>query len=80
MVVEGQEALEGAIDGGCRCEVAAPEGDPPVLVEDGSLETLDEAVGPAVTRFSARVMDAELRADGVEQAFELASVVGEGPA
>jgi hypothetical protein len=77
VVVEGQEALEGAIDSGCRCEEAAPEGDPPVFVEDGSLESLDEAVGPAVTRLGAGVVDAELGADGIEEALELAAVVGE---
>src|SRR6266496_2048661 len=77
VVVEGEEALEGAVDGCGGGEVAAAEGDSPVFVEDGSLESFDEAVGPAVARFSACVVDAELGADSVEEALELAAMVGE---
>ena len=77
MVVEGDEALEGAIDGCRRGEVATPEGDSPVFVEDGALEPFDEAIGPAVSGLGAGVADAELGADRVEEALELAAVVGE---
>src|SRR6266496_6048833 len=79
VVVEGEEALEGMVDGCRGSEVAAAEGDSPVFVEDGSLESLDETVGPAVARLGASVVDTELGADGVEEALELAAVVGEDP-
>ena len=77
VVVEGEEALEGAIHGCGGGEVTAAEGDSPVFVEDGSLEPFDEAVGPAVTGLGSGVVDAELGADGVEESLELAAVVGE---
>ena len=77
VVVEGNEALEGAIHGGAGGEVSTPEGDPPVFMEDSALESLDEAVGPAVTRLGARMADAQLRADSVEESLELAAAVGE---
>ena len=77
MVVKGDEALEGAVHGGGGSEITAPEGDSPVLVEDGSLEPFDEAVGPAVARLGAGVVDAELGAGGVEEALELAAMIGE---
>src|SRR5712691_9741276 len=77
MVVEVNEALKGAIDRGCGSEEAAPEGDSPVFVEDGSLEPFDEAVGPGMARLGAGVADAQLQADGIEEALELTCVVGE---
>jgi hypothetical protein len=76
VVVEGHEALEGAIHGCSGGEVPTAEGDPPVLVEDGPLESLDEAVGPAVARLCAGMANAELAANGVEETFELATTVG----
>src|SRR5437867_504854 len=79
VVVEGNEALKGAIHGCGGREVAASEGDSPVFVKDGSLEPFDEAVGPAVAWLGAGVADAELGADDVEEALELAAVVGEDP-
>jgi len=80
VVVEVQEALEGSVQGREGGEEAAAEGDSPVFVKDGALETFDEAVGPAVTRFGASVMDGELRADVIKEASELISLVREDAA
>jgi hypothetical protein len=77
VVVEGEEALEGTINGIGRSEVAAAEGDSPMFMKDGCLESLDEAVGPAVARLGAGVTNTELGADGVEDALELATVIRE---
>jgi hypothetical protein len=48
-----------------------------VFVEDGVLESFDKAVCPAVAGLGAGVVDAQFGADGIEKAFELATVVGE---
>ena len=77
MVVEVKKALERVVDAFLAREVATAEGDSPVFMKDGSLKTLDEAVCPAVTRLGAGVPDVELRAQGVEEALELAAAVRE---
>jgi hypothetical protein len=48
VVVEAQEAVEGALELREMGEVAAAELHTPVLVEDRALQALDEAVGPGV--------------------------------
>ncbi len=76
MIVEAEEALEGAIDGCGGGEEAASEGDSPVFVKDGALESFDEAVGPAVAWLGACVVDGEFGADGIEEAAELIALIG----
>src|SRR5262245_47880898 len=59
-VVVAHEAVEGPLQGRAAGEVAAPERHPPVLLENGALQPFDEAVGPGMARFRARVPEAEL--------------------
>ena len=49
MVVEAKVALQRAFELAELREVAPPELDPPVLVEDRALEALHEAVGEGMT-------------------------------
>ena len=59
VVVEAQKALEGSIELPESGEVAAAKLDAPVLVQDGLLEPLDEAVGEGVSRLGSGVTNAE---------------------
>src|SRR5262245_10569444 len=77
VIVEAQEAVEGALELGQLGEVAAPELHPPVLVEDRALQTLDEAVGPSVTGLRLGVADPKLVAGLGEGTGELAAAVRE---
>jgi hypothetical protein len=54
-VVRAQEAIQGFLELPPGCRVSAPEGHTPVLVQDGSLQTLDETDGPAMARLGSRV-------------------------
>jgi hypothetical protein len=49
VVVEAKKALEGGIELPEPREIAAAKLDAPVLVQDGLLEPLDEAVGEGVS-------------------------------
>jgi hypothetical protein len=55
LVVEAQEALEAAGQGGAAGEVAAPKLHPPVLLQDRALQALHETIGPGVPRPGAGV-------------------------
>jgi hypothetical protein len=55
VVVILEEALQGAFELATGGEVSTPEGDPPVLVEDRTLQTLHESVGPSVSGTGACV-------------------------
>lgn len=78
MIVEAKVALERALELLPPGEVAASELDPPVLVEDGPLKALHEAVGEGVARLGPGVPDPEAAAGRVEGALELAAAVREG--
>src|SRR3989454_1402911 len=58
-------------------EVATAKLHAPVLVQDGSLPSLDEAIGPSVARLRARVVDVEIPAGLSEIALEFAAAIGE---
>jgi len=83
-VVEAQEALERAVQGGPAGEVGSAKDHAPVLMQDRLLQPLDEAIGPRVPGFGARVANAAGSADLIEGALELVAAVGEhaveGPA
>jgi len=76
-VVEAQEAIQGFLELPPGCEVSAAEDHTPVLVQDGSLQTLDEAIGPAVAGFGSRVADGEALAGLVEVGLEFVAVIAE---
>jgi hypothetical protein len=50
MVVELQEAIKRGLQRAAAGEVLAPERDAPVLVQDGLLQALDEAIGLGMPR------------------------------
>lgn len=56
-------------------EVAATKLDPPVFLENGALQALDEPVRPRMARLGARVPEAELPAGVIERPLELAAGV-----
>src|SRR5882724_5955589 len=76
-VVVPHEAIEGPLQRGARREVAAPEHHAPVLLENRTLQAFDEAVGPGVARFGARVPEAELAAGRIKRPLELGAAIGE---
>src|SRR5882724_7603241 len=76
-VVVPHEAIEGPLQGRPRREVAAPEHHPPVLLENRTLQAFDEAVGPGVARFGARVPEAELAAGRIKRPLELGAAIRE---
>ena len=80
VVVEAQVALEGGFELPEPREVATAKLDAPVLVQDGLLEPLDEAVGEGVPRFGPSVPDDGMLPTGfVEGPLEFAAAVGEDP-
>src|SRR5882762_8831577 len=76
-VVVPHEAIEGLLQRGARREVAAPEHHAPVLLENRALQAFDEAVGPGVARFGARVPEAELAAGRIKRPLELGAAIRE---
>src|ERR1035437_6450997 len=76
VVVELQEAIEGALERAPAGEVVSPKRDAPVLVQDRFLDPLHEAVGPGVTRLRARDADPKALAADREDALEFLAVVG----
>src|SRR5262245_25374774 len=62
VVVEAQEAVEGALELREVGGVAAAELHAPVLVKDRALQALDGAVGPGMAGLGPRVTEAELLA------------------
>ena len=53
-------------------EVAPTKDNPPVLVQDGSLKSFDESVGPRMSWLRSGVTNVEFLAGVVEVRFELA--------
>ena len=76
-VVVPQEAIEGALQSRARREVATTEHHPPVLLENRALQAFDEAVGPGVARFGARVPKAELTAGCRKRSLKLGPAICE---
>src|SRR2546428_3891412 len=82
--MEGDEAGQIAGGGGWGGEGGAWNRPPPVFLENGALQPLDEPVRPWMARLGARVPEAELPAGVIERSLELAAAVREqaqqGPA
>src|SRR6266480_1660713 len=76
-VVVAHEAIEGALQGRAAREVTAPEHHAPELLEDRALQPFDEAVGPGMAGFRARVPEAELATGDIKGALEFRPAVGE---
>src|SRR5262249_33892797 len=76
-VVVPHELLEGVLQGAAAGEVSSAEGHAPVLLQDGALQPLHEAVGPSVPRLGAGVADAELPTGVIEGRLELGAAVGQ---
>src|SRR5213593_2500456 len=79
-VVVPHEAIEGPLQRRAPREVAAPEHHAPVLLENRALQALDEAVGPGVARFGARVPEPEQAASRLKCPLELGPTIGEDTA
>src|ERR687897_2452718 len=77
LVVVAHEAVQRALKGKPTGEVPPAKDHAPVLLQDGALQPLDEAVGPAMARFGARVPNAEVPTHLIEGAFEFGTAVGE---
>src|SRR5215475_14621273 len=76
-VVVAHEAIEGPLQRGASCEVAAPESHAPQLLENRALQALDKAVGPGVARFGPRMPQAERATGAIKRPFELGAAIGE---
>src|SRR2546422_4829532 len=76
-VVEAHERVQGLLHRRAAREVTTPELDAPVLLQDGPVQALDEAVGPGMTRLGARVPNAQVLAGDVEGGLELRAPIGE---
>ena len=57
--------------------VAASEGDPPVFMADGALQSFDEAIGPRPPWLCACMCNFKVLAGQIEVSLELAALVGE---
>src|SRR2546425_8845480 len=79
-VVVPHEAVEGPLQSRAVGEVAAPEGHPPELLENRTLQPFDETVRPGMARFSAGVPETELTTGGIKRPLELRATVGENTA
>ena len=79
VVVEGQVNLQGPFELTTMREVSPAEGHTPMLVEDRSLKTFDEAVGPCVSGFRPRMADLQALTGGIKRAPKLATPIGEDP-
>jgi len=62
---------------GIPAEVATPERNPPVFVEDRPLESLDESVGPCVPGFRTGMADIKFLTYLAELTFEFATSIGQ---
>src|SRR5215204_1191902 len=76
LVVVAHEAIERSLKGGATGEVPLAKDHAPMLLQDGALQPLDEAVGPGMARLGARVTDAELATCLIEGAFEFGAAIG----
>src|SRR5688572_28525874 len=77
LVVIAHEAIQRSLKGDATGEVPLAKDHAPVLLQDGALQPLDEAVGPRMARLGARVTDAELATGLIEGAFEFGAAIGE---
>src|SRR5919106_5329090 len=75
IVVVAHELCERSLQRRPPGEVAAPERDAPVLLQDRALQALHEAVGPRMPRLGARVAQAELPTGLIEGPFELGPAI-----
>src|SRR3982074_3679668 len=76
-VVVAHEAVKRPLQGRATGEVVAPEGDPPVFLENRALQPFDEAVGPGMAGLGACVPDAELTTGRIKGPLELGPAIGE---
>src|SRR5205085_4760158 len=79
-VVVPHEAVEGALQRHTTGEVVPPERHPPVLLENCALQPFDEAVGPSMARFRARMPEAELATSDIKRPLELGAAIREDAA
>src|SRR5712691_693124 len=77
LVVEAHEVIEGMGQSGPTGEVAAAKLHPPVLLEDGALQALDEAVGPSMPGFRAGMPDPQSLAGLIEDPVEFRTPIGQ---
>src|SRR5688572_6378930 len=77
LVVVAHEAIQRSLKGDATGEVPAAKDHAPVLLQDGALQPLDEAVGPRMAWLGARVTDAEVATCLIEGAFEFGTAIGE---
>src|SRR5712692_4897150 len=70
LVVEAHEGFQGLLHRRAASEVATPELDAPVLLQDGAVQALDKAVGPGMPRLGAGVPDAQVFAGDIEGGLE----------
>src|SRR2546426_4821130 len=84
VVIEAHELGQTSREYRTAGEVAATKLHPPVFLENGALQPLDEPVRPWMARLGARVPEAKLPAGVIERSLELAAAVREhtlqGPA
>src|SRR5215213_7036864 len=74
-VVELQKRVERALQLSDAPEKRAPKYEPPVLVQDRSLESLDKSIGPGMSRLRARMPDPEPGQAGVKRALEFFAAI-----
>jgi hypothetical protein len=76
VIVRLHEAVETALQRRPTREVAPAEGHAPMLLQNRALQSLDEAIGPRVTRFRPRVPEAQSATGVIERTLELGTAIG----
>src|SRR5262252_542861 len=76
-VVKLHEPVKATVERRSAGAVVPAKDHAPVLGENGLLQALDEAVGPGVARFNARVADPERPTRRSEFGFEFAAAISE---
>src|SRR5438552_9851214 len=77
LAVVAHEAVQRALEREATREVPTAKDHAPVLLQDAALQPLDEAVGPGMARFGARVTNPELATRLIEGAFEFGPTIGQ---
>src|SRR3989442_6145352 len=77
LVVVAHEGVQRALEREAAREVPTAKDHAPVLLQDGALQPLDEAVGPGMARFGARVTNPERATRLIEGAFEFGATIGQ---
>ena len=72
VIVVAHEARERPLQSRAAGEVAPPEGDAPMLLQDRALQPLDESVGPRMARLGAGMTQAKLSTRLIEGAVSAA--------